>query len=57
MSEVRYKRDEDQAERYDRHWGELLQELRAQGGFFSLDALHLPHGGIAFRSGLMARLF
>ena len=33
MADVRYKRDEDQAERYDRHWNELLQELRiAQTG-------------------------
>lgn len=28
MTEQRYRRDEDQADRYDRHWNELLQELR-----------------------------
>lgn len=33
MSEQRYERDEDQASRFDRHWNELLQELRiAQTG-------------------------
>ncbi|RIQ13605.1 DUF6328 family protein [Jiangella rhizosphaerae] len=33
MTEQRYRRDEDQADRYDRHWNELLQELRiAQTG-------------------------
>lgn len=28
MSEERYERNEDEAKRYDRHWAELLQELR-----------------------------
>lgn len=33
MSEEHYERDEDEASRYDRHWNELLQELRlAQTG-------------------------
>jgi hypothetical protein len=33
VSEQRYERDEDEASRYDRHWNELLQELRlAQTG-------------------------
>ncbi|TDC49098.1 hypothetical protein E1212_19175 [Jiangella ureilytica] len=48
MAEVRYKRDEDQAERYDRHWNELLQELRiAQTGVQILFAFLLT---IAFTS-------
>lgn len=33
MSTQRYERDEDEAQRFDRHWNELLQELRlAQTG-------------------------
>lgn len=33
MSDKAYERDESKAERFDRHWGELLQELRlAQTG-------------------------
>lgn len=33
MTEERYERNEDEAARYDRHWAELLQELRlAQTG-------------------------
>ncbi|PSK98657.1 hypothetical protein CLV30_11939 [Haloactinopolyspora alba] len=33
MSTAHYERDEDQAHRFDRHWNELLQELRlAQTG-------------------------
>lgn len=48
MSDQRYKRDEDQADRYDRHWNELLQELRiAQTGIQILFAFLLT---IAFTS-------
>lgn len=45
MSERRYRRDEDQADRYDRHWNELLQELRiAQTGVQILFAFLLTIG-------------
>ncbi|TDD66823.1 hypothetical protein E1262_21065 [Jiangella aurantiaca] len=48
MTEQRYRRDEDQADRYDRHWNELLQELRiAQTGVQILFAFLLT---IAFTS-------
>lgn len=46
MSEQRYTRDEDKAQQFDRHWNELLQELRlAQTGTQILFAFLL---GIAF---------
>ncbi|SEE65316.1 DUF6328 family protein [Jiangella alba] len=48
MDEPRYTRNEDQAGRYDRHWNELLQELRiAQTGVQILFAFLLT---IAFTS-------
>ncbi|WP_053207275.1 DUF6328 family protein [Jiangella muralis] len=48
MDEPRYTRNEDQAGRYDRHWNELLQELRiAQTGGQILFAFLLT---IAFTS-------
>lgn len=46
MKEQRYTRNEDEAHRFDRHWNELLQELRlAQTGTQILFAFLL---GIAF---------
>lgn len=48
MTDLRYKRDEEQGERYDRQWNELLQELRiAQTGIQILFAFLLT---IAFTS-------
>lgn len=48
MGEERYERDEGQIEQYDRHWNELLQELRiAQTGVQILFAFLLT---IAFTS-------